>query len=442
MAETRVPYSETGLTHRRVLRIAGPIMLSNATVPLLGAMDTAIIGQLGQAALIGAVGIGAVILAAFYWVFGFLRMGTSGLAAQARGAGDGREAAAILIRAVLTGIAAGIVLVLLQPLLFTAAFRIAPASQEVESLARVYLGIRIWGAPATIALYAITGWLIAMERTRGVLFLQLWMNGLNAVLSFWFVLGLGAGVAGVAIATLIAEATGLALGLWLCRDGFRAWPERAQVMARGPILRMLRVNSDIMIRSVALQGSFVAFMFLGAGLGDVTLAANQVLLQFIEVTAYALDGFAFAAEALVGQAIGARSAAGVRRASLLSSQWGLVMAGLLSAVLAATGAALITLMARDPAVQAEAVRYLPWVVAIPVLSVGAYMLDGIFIGATATRDMRNATVLSVAIFAGVVALMLPPLGNHGLWAGLVVLNVSRMVTLLRVYPRIEAMARV
>lgn len=184
------------ITNARVLRIAAPIVLSNATVPILGAVDTGVVGQMGLAAPIGAVGIGAIILASVYWIFGFLRMGTSGLAAQAHGAGDRAESGAVLLRGLGVGVAAGLLLIALQVPLVWAAFRIAPASAEVEALARDYLAIRIWGAPATISLYAVTGWLIALERTRGVLALQLWMNGLNIALDLWFVLGLGWGCRG------------------------------------------------------------------------------------------------------------------------------------------------------------------------------------------------------------------------------------------------------
>ena len=179
----------TDITHRRVLKIAVPVVLSNVTVPLLGAVDTAVIGQLGQAAPLGAVGLGAVVLATLYWAFGFLRMSTSGLASQARGAGDGAEQAAVLLRAMIVAMAAGLALILMQALLFWAALSLAPATEEVEGLARQYLTIRIWGAPATIAVYALTGWLIGMERTRGVLWLQLLQNGMNIVLDLWFVLG-------------------------------------------------------------------------------------------------------------------------------------------------------------------------------------------------------------------------------------------------------------
>lgn len=431
--------AEAPVTHGRVLRIAGPIVLSNATVPLLGAVDTGVIGQMGQAAPIGAVGLGAVILATFYWVFGFLRMGTTGLAAQAHGSGDGVERTAVLLRALMIGLAAGGVFVLGQAALFWAAFRVAPASAEVEGLARHYLSIRIWGAPATIALYAVTGWLIALERTRGVLVLQLWMNGFNILLSVWFVLGLGWGVPGVATATLIAEWSGLALGLWLCRDGLAGiGAARARLLDGAALRRMASVNGDIMIRSVLLQGSFTAFLFFGAGLGDVTLAANQVLLQFLEITAYALDGFAFAAETLVGQAVGARARPALRRSVIIVFQWGIGGAALLALAFGLAGPRLIDLMATAPEVREAARHYLGWLVVAPLIGVTSWMYDGIYIGATATRAMRNAMILCVGLYAVAVAILLPPFGNHGLWAALMVLNLLRGVTLGVGWPRIEA----
>ena len=424
------------------MRIAFPIVLSNATVPILGAVDTGVVGQMGLAAPIGAVGMGAIILASVYWIFGFLRMGTSGLAAQAHGAGDHAESGAVLVRGLAVAGAAGLLLIALQAPLIWGAFRIAPASAEVEGMARQYLAIRIWGAPATIALYAVTGWLVALERTRGVLLLQLWMNGLNIGLDLWFVLGLGWGVPGVAVATLIAEFSGLALGLWLCRGAFAggAWANRARLLALAPLRRMLAVNTDIMIRSVLLQSCFTSFLFLGAGFGDVTLAANQILLQFLEITAYALDGFAIAAETLVGQAVGARRVAGVRRASVVTSQWAALGSLTLAALFWATGPVLIDLMATAPEVRAEARAFLPWLILAPPIAVASYMLDGIFIGATLTREMRNAMVLSVGVFAAAVMVLLPVFANHGLWAALLVLNATRGLTMALRYPRAEVAA--
>ncbi len=430
------------VTHRRVLNIALPIVLSNATVPILGAVDTAVIGQLGQAAPIGAVGLGAIILVTIYWVFGFLRMGTTGLVAQARGAGDEAETGALLTRALMVAALAGGLMIAGQAAVFWAAFRVAPASAEVEALARVYLSIRIWGAPAAIGGYAVTGWLIGMERTRGVLALQLVTNGLNVALTVWFVLGLHWGIPGVATGTLIAEWSGLAFGLWLCRPAFGGaqWRDWGRVFDRAKLARMARVNGDIMIRSVVLQASFTAFMFFGAGLGDVTLAANQVLLQFLEITAYALDGFAFAAEALVGQTLGQHARADLRRAAILSSQWGVGFAMALAAFFLILGPALVDVMTTAPDVRAAARHYLLWLVAAPLVGIAAWMLDGIFIGATQTRDMRNAALISVTVYGCALAILLPAIGNHGLWAALMVLNATRGVTLGLRYPKIEARA--
>ncbi|QCO57167.1 MATE family efflux transporter (plasmid) [Pseudorhodobacter turbinis] len=430
------------ITHARVMRVAVPIVLANVTVPLLGAVDTAVVGQIGLAAPIGAVGLGAIILSSVYWIFGFLRMGTTGLTSQALGAGNTAEVTAILLRALMIGGAAGVFFILVQWPLFHGALWLSPGSMDVESLTQSYLQLRIWGAPATIALYAVTGWLIATERTKAVLILQIWINGVNIALDLWFVLGLGWGVEGVAIATLIAEWTGLTFGLWLCRSAFGAAlaPAMARLRDSAALRHMASVNGDIMIRSILLQISFTSFLFLGAGLGDVTLAANQVLMQFLTIAAFFLDGFAFAAEALVGQAVGARSVKAARRASLVSSQWGVGSVLALSLVYLVTGPALIDVMTTAPEVRLVAREFLPWLVLAPVLGVAAWMLDGIFIGATLTREMRQAMLVSVAAYGVALAVLVPLWGNHGLWAALMVLNIVRGVTMWRKWPLVEEKA--
>ena len=437
MAESARP-----ITHGRVLKIALPIVISNATVPILGAVDTGVVGQMGLAAPIGAVGIGAIIIASLYWIFGFLRMGTTGLAGQAHGAGRDGEVTAILTRAVLIGLSGGVLVIVLQVPLFWGAFRLSPASAEVETLARAYMGIRVWSAPAAIAIFGVTGWLIALERTRGVLLLQVWMNGLNIALDLWFVLGLGWGVEGVAVATFLAEWSGLALALWLCRDALAspAWRDWPRVFDPARLKRMLVVNTDILIRSLMLMAIFVSFLFLGADFGDVTLAANQILLQFIEITAYALDGFAFAAEALVGQAVGVASVPRLRRSILLSTVWALVGTVLLSLAFALWGGDIVDLMAKAPEVRAEARNYLPYMLLVPVLGVASWMLDGVFIGATRTGDMRNMAVLSTAAFAVAVVILVPAYGNHGLWIAFLSSYVVRALTLGARYPALERAA--
>ena len=390
----------------------------------------------------GAVGLGAIILSAFYWVFGFLRMGTTGLTAQAEGQGDTAEVAALLTRGLLIGFGAGIAVVAVQIPLFWAAFLAAPASAEVEELARAYMSIRIWSAPAAISIYAITGWLIAQERTRAVLGLQLVMNGLNIGLDLWFVLGLNWGVEGVALATFIAECSGAALGLWFCRAAFRYpdWRNWARVFDRLRWVQMVRLNSDILIRSLLLEAMFVSFLFMGAGLGDVTLAANQVLLHFLMITSYGLDGFAFSAEALVGRATGARQRDVLRRSAILSSGWAFALSAFVTLVFALFGPQIIDLMVKAPDVQQAARVYLPYVVAVPLVACGAFMLDGIFIGATRSRDMRNMMAISFLIYVASVFLLLPLLGNHGLWTALLIAFVARGVTLGLRYPALERAA--
>ncbi len=427
------------LTHKRVLKIALPILLANITVPLLGIVDTGVVGQIGTAAPIGAVGLGAVIITAVYWLFGFLRMGTTGLTAQANGEGDVGEVSALLSRGVMIGFGAGLVLIALQIPILWAGFALSPSSDVVEGMARAYISIRIWSAPAAIALYAITGWLIGQERTRAVLVLQLWMNGLNILLDVWFVLGLEWGVPGVAWATFLAEWSALGLGLWLCRDviGTPDWKDRAKIFNPARLRRMLGVNADIMIRSVLLLAIFVAFTMWSGGLGDVALAANQILLQFLQFTAYALDGFAFAAEALVGRAVGARALPAFRRAVWLSGLWGIVVCGALSGLFWIFGPGIVAILAEAAPVRAEAAIYLPWMVAAPLIGCAAWMLDGIFIGATRTRDMRDMMVVSAAFYFAVTPILMGWLGNHGLWLGILLSFVMRALTLGWKYPALE-----
>jgi MATE family multidrug resistance protein len=435
--------SAANLTHKRILYIAVPVVLSNATVPILGAVDTAVVGQLGQAVPIGAVGIGAIIITSIFWLFGFLRMGTSGLTAQAIGAGDDTETSALLVRSMAIGFGAGLVFVLIQAPVFWAVFQLAPASPEVEALAGDYLRIRIYSGPATIALYGITGWLIAAERTRSVLVIQLVMNSMNIALDILFVLHFEWGVAGVAYASLIAEWSGFGLGLWLARQGISngAWKNWGQIFDRARLRQMAVVNSDILIRTLLLEAGFLSFMFLGSSFDDATLAANQVLLQFLYITSYAMDGFAISAETLVGQAMGARNRQALRRSVVLTFQWGAVTAIVMALLFAIFGGRIIDLMTTASDVRDVAGQYLPWMILAPILGGASWMFDGIFIGATRTADMRNMMLVSFGIYLLALAALLPSLENHGLWASLIIFFVARGVTLGWRYPKLEAAVR-
>jgi MATE family multidrug resistance protein len=430
------------LTHKRVLKIAGPIVLSNATVPLLGIVDVGVVGQMGEAAPIGAVGIGAIILSSVFWIFGFLRMGTVGLVGQAEGAGDAAEVSAILTRALMIAGVGGLLLISLYPVIVWAAFSWDPPSEEVEGLARQYLFIRIWTAPFAIAVYALTGWLIAQERTGAVFWIQLLMNGLNIALNFLFVLGFEWGVAGVALSTAIAEVVGAGLGLWFCRNAFERpdWRDWGRVFDRARMIKMALLNADILIRSALLVAMFTSFTFLGAQFGDVTLAANEVLIQFMYLTAYAMDGFAFAAETLIARAYGRKDPARVRRSAVLTSIWGLGICVAFAVLFFTLGPVFIDLLAKDAEVQAAGRVYLPWMIAAPIVGCAAWMLDGIFIGAARGRDMRNMMIISALVYVAAVIILIPIFENHGVWMALLVSFAARGITLGAKYPQLERAA--
>ena len=427
------------ITHKRILTISVPIILSNITIPLLGLVDTAVIGQLGEIVPIGAVGIGSIIISAIYWVFGFLRMGTTGLTAQAVGKRDHDEIIALFSRALLVGIIGGFLLILFKDFIFWGAFKISPASSEVESLAYNYMKIRIYSAPAAISIFGILGWLIAREKTRMVLFLQLWMNGTNILLDIIFVMGFGWGVEGVAIATVFAEISAFFIGLYICRSAFvgSVWRSYQLVMNKEKLINMSKVNFDILVRSLLLQAAFLTFMFFSSNLDNTTLAANQILLQFLMMTSYALDGFAFSAEALVGQAVGAKSANSLRKISLMTLFWGFVAAFLMSLFYFFFGENLIVVMTKSLELQLFTQKYLFWMIIAPILAFPAFILDGIFIGATRTKDMRNGMAISFVIFCLSVWLLFDSYGNDGLWASMMILFVVRALTLSIKYFNIE-----
>jgi multidrug resistance protein, MATE family len=424
------------LTHRTVLAIAVPVMISNVSTPLIGIVDTAIVGRYPNPMYIGAVAVGSLIFTFTFWAFGFLRMGTTGLTAQALGARDNDELAAGLGRALLIAAAAGTALIVLQWPIRECAFALLGASPNVEHLARGYFDVRIWAAPATLANYALLGWFIGLGRTDIGLILQLVLNLTNAALDAGFVLGFGWGVWGVAFGTTLAEyiaaATGIVIAVRHLRRIGSHW-SRERVLAPARLKRAFVVNSDIMIRSLALIAVFVWFTSQGARHGDVTLAANSILMQFIAASAFFLDGLAFAAEALVGRAVGAAQRYGLTVAARMTTLWAAGVALLLASVLALFGPPFIDALTVDPSARAAARVYLPWAAAAPLLGVWAFQLDGIFIGATRTADMRNAMLVSLAIFLGAWWLLLP-FGNTGLWAAFYVHYVARTGSLLYYYP--------
>lgn len=427
------------VTHRMVLAIAVPIVISNLSTPLLGLTDTAVMGRMGDPKYIGAVALGALIFTMVYWTFGFLRMGTTGLTAQAEGAGDGEEIRASLGRALLIAGGIGVALILLQWPIGLIAFALLDGGEEVETLARSYFDIRIWSAPAALANYAIAGWFIGLGRAKTALVLQVFLNLVNIVFNIWLALGLGWGVAGIAAGTLIAEVSAALLGLALAAQALKFYPgvwTRERLLDAARIARTIAVNRDIMIRTIVLLLSFAWFTAKSAEAGTVILAVNSILLQFVTACAFFLDGFALAAETLTGKAAGARNLRAFDRAAKLSTLWAAGISALLTLSLFVAGGAAIDFLTLDAEVRETARLYLVWAALLPVLSVWCYQLDGIFIGATQSAEMRNAALASSLLFLALWWLFLP-YGNHGLWAALTGFNLMRAVSLGFYYPRMR-----
>lgn len=432
---TLAPAEPLAVTHRRVLAIALPMTLANMTTPLLGVVGTAVIGQLGEAHLLGAVAIAGVVFDSIFWLFGFLRMGTVALTAQALGARDRDEEQAVLARALLIAGALGFALIALQAPLAFAAYALMGASPEVTRAAETYFYIRIWSAPFTLGNYVILGWLVGLARAGTALGLQIAVNLINGVVTALLVLWLGFGVAGAALGTLVAEAAGLAAGLAIARAlmSGRLTVAAAVVLDRAKLVRMLAVNRDIMIRTAALIFAFGFFAAQGARAGDTVLAANAVLNNLVLVGAYFLDGFASAAEQLCGRSVGARDRGAFLRATRLVIAWGLGFGLATTLAFMLAGPWLIALMTASPEVRGAAGEFLVYAALAPAIGVFAYAYDGIYIGATWTRDMRNLMVAALALYLAAWWL-LAPLGNAGLWSAVLVFLAARGILQFARYP--------
>ncbi len=442
---TAGPAEQGGLTgvtdrlrHRDVTSIALPIILSNATVPLVGYVDTVVIGRYGGGAhLIGGVALAAIIFNNIYWIFGFLRMGTTGLTAQAAGAGDVPEIFANLIRALAVAAVAGLVLVAAQGPLLDLFLWLMGGSEKVNAAVSDYFQVRIWGAPAALANFAMVGWFIGLGRANIAFAIQLILNGINIVLAVAFVFGLGLGVTGVAAAILVAEVSAVIAGgilAWRELVARNAEPAAAKLLDGERIKTMIAVNRDVIIRTACLIFAFSFFASQGARAGDLALAANAVLMSIAMIFVYMLDGFAFAAEVLVGQAVGAKRPDRFRDAIRLSTQWALVFALGFSLVLLIGGGMMIDFTTDEAPVREAARTYLWWAAMIPIVGIWCYQLDGIFIGATGTRQMRNMAMVSVAGYLVVWSILAPAFGNHGLWAAILIFLALRAVTLAAVLP--------
>jgi len=429
------------ISHRKVWLLAGPIILSNISVPLVGAVDTAVVGHLPEPHFIGAVALGALIFSFLYWGFGFLRMGTTGFVAQAFGAGDHQALGDILLRVLVLALGLGLFAVAIGWPLIDFALYIIESSETVEGLAADYAHIRIWSAPAVLCVYAFTGVFIGMQNTRAAFALQLVLNISNMLLDLLFVLGFAWGVEGVALASVIAEYLAMFFGFFLLRVPIRVALgsyEKERLLDRKALLQLFTANANIFLRTLCLVFSFSYFTAKSAGMGEVILAANAVLLHLQSIMAYALDGFAHAVEALAGGAYGAGNRKIFRRAVFLTSLWGGIMSLLLGLVYLVFGESIIGMFTSIGSVKNAALMYLPWMVISPIISVWSFQLDGIFIGAGHTREMRNAMIFSMLAYLALLQITIPAWGNHGLFLGLSLFMLIRAVSLLFYFPGVEA----
>lgn len=412
--------SRFAITHRRVLAIAVPMTLASATTPLLGVVATAAIGRLGEAHLLGAVAMASMVFDCLFWLFGFLRMGTVALTAQALGARDIGEERATLIRALSVAGVIGLSLILLQWPLSYLVFHLLGASAEVTRAAELYFYVRIWSAPFVLANLVLLGWLIGLARANTALALQVLVNVVNLAATVILVLHVGFGVTGAAFAAVLAEAIGMLVGLALAfRLVGAALPAGASILDRGRLKRLFLVNRDIFIRTAALIVAWGFFTAQGARAGDVMLAANSVLHNLMLVGAFFLDGFASAAQQLCGRAVGARDEGSFRRAVTLTMSWGFGFGVATTLLTLAAGPWLIDLMTASADVRLVARDYLLYAALASVIGVFAFAYDGIYVGATWTRDMRNLMIVSLVLYLGVWWL-LRPLGNTGLWVAILI----------------------
>lgn len=414
------------VTTRQMFAIAGPAMVANLTTPLIGVVSTIAIGRLDDAALLGGVAMASVIFDCLFWLFAFLRISTLAFTAQAIGARETRELSAILLRGLIVAGLIGAALIVLQLPLAAALFGLMGGSEGVTRAAKTYFMIRIWSAPLALANYVVLGWLVGQARANRALALQIAINLINMIATVLLVLVYHTGIAGAAIAAVLAEAVGVVLGIIVCRrlakDGFAV--PRARLFDRDKLMRMLSVNRDIMVRTAALITVFLFFTAKGARAGDATLAANAVLNNFLLVSAFFLDGFANAAQQLCGRTYGARDARGFADSTRLVLTWGIGFALFVAALFALAGPSLIDLMTTSDEVRRAAREFLVFIIIAPLPGAFAFGFDGIYGGATWAREMRNLMLASLAIFL-VAWWALSAFGNAGLWSAMIAFYIAR-----------------
>ena len=426
-------------TDKRIFTLAYPIILANISIPVLSVTDTAVIGHLGALDVLAGISMGAVLIGSIYWFFGFLRMGVTGLVAQARAADQNVEVSSILIRGLIIGGAGGIILVAVHSFLFSSIFYFLEGDKDAEELAIEYMSIRILAAPFAISMFVFVGWLFGMGKTFHSLCLLVAVNLLNILLDIIFVKFLYLGIAGVAYATIISEIFGFCIGIYLSRE-FLLNKERIKVkliFLSNKWKSFILLNIDIVIRSTLLQSVFLSYLIFGTLFGSEVLAANHILLQITFLSAYALDGIAFSAEILVGEAIGKRRYEEFKKVVKSALKLGFIFSGVISVSIYSLGFLVVDLMTSIKEVRLICYDFIIWISIMPIVSVFSYVYDGIFLGAARGKEIRIAMCQSFAIFFTCAIVLIPLIENTGLWTSIVVFNSVRAITLWSKIDRIK-----
>ena len=426
-------------TDKRIFTLAYPIILANISIPVLSVTDTAVIGHLGALDVLAGISMGAVLIGSIYWFFGFLRMGVTGLVAQARAADQNVEVSSILIRGLIIGGAGGIILIAVHSFLFSSIFYFLEGDKDAEELAIEYMSIRILAAPFAISMFVFVGWLFGMGKTFHSLCLLVAVNLLNILLDIIFVKFLYLGIAGVAYATIISEIFGFCIGIYLSRE-FLLNKERIKVkliFLSNKWKSFILLNIDIVIRSTLLQSVFLSYLIFGTLFGSEVLAANHILLQITFLSAYALDGIAFSAEILVGEAIGKRRYEEFKKVVKSALKLGFIFSGVISVSIYSLGFLVVDLMTSIKEVRLICYDFIIWISIMPIVSVFSYVYDGIFLGAARGKEIRIAMCQSFAIFFTCAIVLIPLIENTGLWTSIVVFNSVRAITLWSKIDRIK-----
>ena len=433
-------WKEKRQLHKRVVSLAWPVIIANLSLPLAGAVDTAVVGHLPDPRYIGAVALGALIFSSLYFLFGFLRMGTTGFVAQSVGRNEFDEIVATYVRALCLAVLVSLVFVALQTPIGKVVFWYFNADEKIEELALDYFQIRLWGAPFGLCNLATLGVLFGLQRMRTALLLQLLLNGMNIVLDFVFALGFGWGVDGVAYATLISEFVTAVVGLRICYLALgpsRFRTVRFQLLQRDKLIQLAHTNINIFIRTLCLEIVFIYVMWESAQQGSLVLAANAILVHLIHFLAYGLDGFAHAAEALAGNAYGMKHRRRLHEVVVVTLVWSLLVALIFCAIYGFGGSLIVGLITNIESVRETADVYLPWLALSPLVCVWPFLYDGVYIGMTRSVEMRNSMLLAMIVFFITTQFSVESMANHGIWLGITIFMAVRGLALAFWYVGIE-----